>query len=76
MQIIYDDKDAARSGDSFRLVLLNSGWHVVAKGYLCRVDDEEEGQRVIDEIRTSQVTPHLHIDKPYAHSYTSARLGH
>lgn len=47
MQIIYDDQSMQRSGNSFRLILLNSGWHVVATGYLCRVADEQEGRRVI-----------------------------
>jgi hypothetical protein len=47
MQIIFDDRNENRSGDSFRLILLKSGWHVVAKGYLCRVTDQEEGRRVI-----------------------------
>jgi len=48
MQIIYDDKNVERPGDSFRLVLLNSGWHVVARGFLCRVADEREGRHVIE----------------------------
>jgi len=33
VQIIHDDKDADLSGDSFCLVRLNSGCHVVAKSY-------------------------------------------
>ena len=56
MQIIYDDKNADRSGDSFRLVLLNSGWHVVARGFLCRVADEQEGRHVIED--------HTHTSPP------------
>ena len=47
MQIIYFDKHAKRPNDSFRLILLHSGWHVVANGYLCRVSDAEEGRRVM-----------------------------
>jgi hypothetical protein len=63
MQIIYDDKGANRSGDSFRLVLLKSGWHVVAKSYLCRVADEEEGQRMLAGLRASSPPNQPSIDK-------------
>lgn len=51
MQIIYDDKNVHRPGESFRLILLNSGWHVVAQGFLCRVTDEREGRYVIESHR-------------------------
>jgi hypothetical protein len=44
MQILYLDKQARRMSDSFRLILLFSGWHVVANGCLCRVADVEEGK--------------------------------
>lgn len=54
MQIIYFDKHARRPSDSFRLILLHSGWHVVANGYLCRVSDAEEGRRVMAEFQGSQ----------------------
>lgn len=63
MQIIYDDRNESRSGDSFRLVLLKSGWHVVAKGYLCRVADEEEGQRMLAGLRASSSPNQPSIDK-------------
>jgi hypothetical protein len=47
MQIIFDDKNKDRSGDSYRLIRLADGWHIVAYGYLCRVKDQEEGLQVI-----------------------------
>ena len=62
MQIIYDDKDAKRSGESFRLILLNSGWHVVAKCYLCRVADDEEGRQVIAEMNASRLSTLRPVD--------------
>ena len=62
MHIIYDDDDTTRSGDSFCLVLLNSGWHVVAKGYLCRVDDDEEGRQVIAEMNVSRLSTLRPVD--------------
>jgi len=52
MHIIYDDKDANRSGTSYRLILLNSGWHVVANGYLCKVADAEEGRQIIAALQS------------------------
>jgi hypothetical protein len=54
MQIIYDDRNANRSGDAFRLILLNNVWHVVARGYLCRVTDQEEGRQVIAKLKGSR----------------------
>ena len=54
MQILYHDKDAGRPGESFHLVLLRCGWHVVAKGYLCRVADAEEGWRVMATLQGPQ----------------------
>ena len=54
MQILYHDKDAGRPGESFHLVHLHSGWHVVAKGYLCRVADVEEGRRVMATLQGPQ----------------------
>jgi len=64
MQILYFDTHAARPNDSFRLILLHSGWHVVAKGYLCRVHDEEEGRRVIVALHARNNPENLQIDKP------------
>jgi hypothetical protein len=58
MQIIYDDKHVNRSGDSFRLILLNSGWHVVGKGYLCRVADSAEGREMIVKLKSRQADAH------------------
>jgi hypothetical protein len=57
MQIIYDDKNANRAWDSFRMILLNNVWHVVAKGYLCRVTDQEEGRRVMEAMQSVQGSP-------------------
>ena len=37
MQMLYFDKPAHRPGDSFRLILLHSGWHEAANGFLCQV---------------------------------------
>jgi len=56
VQIIHDDKDADPSGDSFRLLRLNSGCHVVAKGYLPLVADVDEDRRVIDGLQTLPIT--------------------
>jgi hypothetical protein len=50
MRILYDDRQVRRPGDPFRLILLQNGWHVVAKGYLCRVTDQEEGRRLIERL--------------------------
>ncbi|MDP2384541.1 MAG: hypothetical protein Q8N00_17300 [Nitrospirota bacterium] len=47
MQINYFDKHARRPDDSFRLISLHNGLHVVANGYLCRVSDAEEERRVM-----------------------------
>jgi hypothetical protein len=54
MQILYFDKHAIRPGGSFRLILLQSGWHVVARGYLCQVADAEEGRRVMATLQCPQ----------------------
>ena len=54
MQILYFDKHAIRPVDSFFLMLLHSGWHVVANGYLCRVTDPEEGRRVMATFQRPQ----------------------
>ena len=37
MQMLYSDKPAHRPGDSFRLILLHRGGHVVANGSLFQV---------------------------------------
>lgn len=63
MHIIYDDKKANRSGDSYRLILLNSGWHVVANGYLCKVVDEKEGRRVLADFHITSLRNQPSIDK-------------
>ncbi len=47
MEIIYCDEQADRPAKSYRLVLLTGGWHIVANGYLCKVTDEKEGQRLM-----------------------------
>ncbi|MDP1947334.1 MAG: hypothetical protein Q8L77_07520 [Nitrospirota bacterium] len=54
MQMLYFDKHAIRPVDSFRLMLLHSGWHVVANGYLCRVTDADEGRRVMATLQRPQ----------------------
>jgi hypothetical protein len=61
MQIIFDDKNKDRSGDSYRLIRLASSWHVVAHGYLCKVADEDEGRRLITTFATesSQKQPSM-----------------
>lgn len=56
MQIIYDDKDTTRSGHSFRLILLNSGWHIVATGYLYRGTDNRENRQLIRELQRVPVS--------------------
>ena len=50
MRILYDDSQVRHPGESFRLIFLQNGWHVVAKGYLCRVTNQEEGRRLIDSL--------------------------
>lgn len=54
MQILYHDENASGRETSFHLILLHSGWHVVGNGFLCLVADEEEGRRVIAELRNPQ----------------------
>ena len=54
MQILHFDKHAIRPVDSFRLMLLHSGWHVVANGYLCQVANAEEGRRVMATLQGPQ----------------------
>lgn len=71
MNVIYDDKNADRSGDSFRLILLNSGWHIVAHGYLCKVTDEGEGRQMIAMLSAASIQKQPSIDKPPTGSYTS-----
>jgi hypothetical protein len=63
MYIIYDDKSEKRPGDSFRLIWLNSGWHVVARGYLCRVVDQQEGHQHIEELQERRQPTNSRIDK-------------
>jgi len=48
---------------SYRLILLKSGWHVVANGYLCKVTDEKEGQRALADLRTTSLRNQPSIDK-------------
>jgi len=59
MEIIYDDRNSERTCDSFRLILLYSGWHVVARGYLCRVSDQNEGRRIIDGLKRNNSSTEL-----------------
>lgn len=71
MHIMYDDKNANRSGASNRLILLNSGWHIVAPGYLCKVTDGGEGRQMIAMLSAASIQKHPSIDKPPTDSYTS-----
>jgi hypothetical protein len=71
MQIIFDDKNTDRSGDSYRLIRLAGGWHIVAHGYLCRVTDEGEGRQIIARLSTASSQTQPSIDKPPTGSYTS-----
>lgn len=54
MQVLYTDGHSMRQGGPICLILLNKIWHVVARGYLCRVADVEEGRLVIAALRASQ----------------------
>lgn len=71
MHIIYDDKDADRSVNSYRLILIAGGWHIVANGYLCKVADEAEGQRMLTALWTASPRSQPSIDKVQAGTYTS-----
>lgn len=71
MQIIFDDKNKGRSGESYRLIRLAGGWHIVAHGYLCKVADENEGRQMIATLSTASSQKQPSIDKPSARSYTS-----
>jgi hypothetical protein len=54
MNVLYNDKTALEPGDPIYLIHLHSGWHVIAKGYLCRVADIEEGRQVVATLKASQ----------------------
>lgn len=71
MEIIYCDKHANRPPDSYRLILLKSGWHIVAHGYLCKVTDEGEGRQMIAMLSAASIQNQPSIDKPPTGSYTS-----
>jgi hypothetical protein len=47
IHILYAAGQSMRQGGPVRLILLNKVWHVVARAYLCRVVDVEEGRHVI-----------------------------
>lgn len=63
MELIYCDQQADRPEDSYRLIRLAGGWHVVANGYLCKVVDEKEGQRMLAGLRTASLRNQPSIDK-------------
>lgn len=71
MQIIFDDRNADRPGESFRLIWLKNGWHIVAHGYLCKVTDEGEGRQMIAMLSAASIEQQPSIDKPPTDSYTS-----
>lgn len=51
-EIICCDKHANRPADSYRLILLKSGWHIGAYGYLRKVADVEKGRQIIETSQT------------------------
>ena len=71
MQIIFDDKNKDRTADSYRLIRLAGGWHIVAYGYLCRVTDEDEGRQMIALLSAAPTQKQPSIDKLPTGSYTS-----
>jgi hypothetical protein len=54
MHVLYATGQSVRQGGPVRLILLNKVWYVVARGYLCRVDDVDEGWRVVATLQGSQ----------------------
>lgn len=54
MRILYSDDHSIQQGGPICLILLNDVWHVVARGYLCRVETEEEGRQVGTALKTRQ----------------------
>jgi hypothetical protein len=54
MQVLYADGHSMHQGGPVGLVMLNGIWHVVARGYLCRVTDQEEGRQVIAGLKASR----------------------
>ncbi|MDP1770403.1 MAG: hypothetical protein Q8L74_16585 [Nitrospirota bacterium] len=70
MQINYFDKHARRPDDSFRLISLHNGLHVVANGYLCRVSDAEEERRVMAAFQGHMRIEMPYVDKPRGEIYT------
>ena len=63
MEIIYCDQKADRPGDSYRLIFLTTGWHIVANGYLCKVADAEEGRQIIATLHGDSTQEEPSIDK-------------
>ena len=47
MHVLYATGQLVRQGGPVRPILLNKVWYVVARGYVCRVDDTEEGRLVM-----------------------------
>jgi len=52
MHTLYNDAKAPRPDGSYRVILINSSWHVVANGYLCKVADAEEGPQITETSKT------------------------
>lgn len=54
MPVLYATRQAVRQGGPVRLILLKKVWHVVARGYVCRGDDVEEGRGVMATLQSSR----------------------
>ncbi len=60
MHVLYAAGLSLRQDGPVRLIQLNAVWHVVARGYLCRVADVHEGRLVIALLQApppSQTSP-------------------
>ena len=51
MHVIYQDGRGGEFTEPLHLIHLNAGWHVVTRGYICRVENEAEGKSLMTALQ-------------------------
>lgn len=56
MQVKFSDDVSHMQGGPLTLIRLGPQWHVVGRGYLCAVENKEEGAELIMLLRAFRVS--------------------
>lgn len=54
MKLLYSDGILMGRGGPIQLLRLESKWYVVGPGFLCEVDEEEEGKQLIKNLENAR----------------------